>query len=131
MSVCLRTKWLWLPITFLSLKLQISHLFKARSSLTFWQLQSVDWLWNAKTTNSFTRNTVINQLRVSWRQGTSPPANVPKFWKCHSFIRSSISFIPLDHGQHIGRKLSLIDFQLILQNVKPVEPFLKNLVNSL
>ena len=37
-SVCSRTKWLWLRIALQSLKLQISRLFRARSSLTFRQL---------------------------------------------------------------------------------------------
>ena len=43
-SVRLRIKWLWVRIPLLSLKLQILHLFCARSSLTFRQLQSVDSL---------------------------------------------------------------------------------------
>ena len=34
----LRTKWLWVQIPLLSLKLQISRLFRARSSLTIRQL---------------------------------------------------------------------------------------------
>ena len=38
LSVCLLTKWLWVRIPLLSLKLQIWHLFRARSSLTFRQL---------------------------------------------------------------------------------------------
>ena len=37
MSVRLRTKWLWVRISLLSLKLQIWHLLRARSSLTFKQ----------------------------------------------------------------------------------------------
>ena len=44
LSVHLRTKWLCVRISLLSLELQISHLFWARSFLTFRQLQSVDWL---------------------------------------------------------------------------------------
>ena len=46
LSVRLQTKWLWVRVPFQSLKLQISHLFRARSSLKFRQLQSVDSLWN-------------------------------------------------------------------------------------
>ena len=38
LSVRLRTKWVWVPIPLLSLKLQILHLFRAKSSLTFRQL---------------------------------------------------------------------------------------------
>ena len=34
LSVRLQTKWLWAPITLLSLKLQIWRLLRARSSLT-------------------------------------------------------------------------------------------------
>ena len=41
-SVHLRTKWLWVRVQLQSLKLQISLLLRARSSLTFRQLQSVD-----------------------------------------------------------------------------------------
>ena len=41
-SVRLRTKSWWVRIPLLSLKLQISHLFRARSSLTFRQLQGVN-----------------------------------------------------------------------------------------
>ena len=37
LSVHLRTKWLWVRIPLLSLKLQIWHLLQARSSLTFRQ----------------------------------------------------------------------------------------------
>ena len=38
LSVRLRTKWLWVRILLLSLKLQIWRLFRLRSSLTFRQL---------------------------------------------------------------------------------------------
>ena len=38
LSVCLWTKWLWVPVTLQSLKLQILCLFWAGSSLTFRQL---------------------------------------------------------------------------------------------
>ena len=37
MSVCLQTKWLWFRVPLQSLKLQISRLFRTRSSLTFRQ----------------------------------------------------------------------------------------------
>ena len=37
LSVRLRTKWLWVPILLLSLKLQVWRLLRARSSLTFRQ----------------------------------------------------------------------------------------------
>ena len=39
LRVRLRSKWLWVRISLLSLKLQISHLLRARSSLTFRQLE--------------------------------------------------------------------------------------------
>ena len=47
MSVCLRTKWLWIGISWLSVKKQISSLFLARSSLAFEQLNYLilDPLW--------------------------------------------------------------------------------------
>ena len=52
--VRLWTKWFWVRVQLQSLKLQISHLLRARSSLTFldilWQLQSVNSLWNAYVT---------------------------------------------------------------------------------
>ena len=38
LSVHLRTKWLWVRVQLQSLKLQILHLLRARSSLTFRQL---------------------------------------------------------------------------------------------
>ena len=50
LSVCLRTKWLWVRVQLQSLKLQISHLLRARSSLTFRQLKSVDSIWNVYVT---------------------------------------------------------------------------------
>ena len=50
LSVRLRTKWLWVRVQLQSLKLQISRLLRARSSLTFKPLQSVDSLWNAYVT---------------------------------------------------------------------------------
>ena len=49
-SARLQIKWLWVRIPLLSLKLQISHLFRARSSLRFRKLLSVDSLWNANVT---------------------------------------------------------------------------------
>ena len=50
LSVRLRTKWLWVRVQLQSLHLQISRLLRARSSLTFRQLQSVDSLGNAYVT---------------------------------------------------------------------------------
>ena len=47
LSVRLRTKVLWVRVPLQSLKLQISRLFRARSSLTFRQLYSTDPLENA------------------------------------------------------------------------------------
>ena len=44
MSVCLRTKWLWVRVQLQSLKLEISRLFRTRGSLIFKQLQTVDSL---------------------------------------------------------------------------------------
>ena len=57
-SVRLQTKWLWFRVPLQSLKLQISRVFQARSSLTFRQLQSVDSLWNAYVT--WWKHTVLN-----------------------------------------------------------------------
>ena len=34
LSIRLQTKWLWVKVLLQSLKLQISHLFRARSSVT-------------------------------------------------------------------------------------------------
>ena len=52
LSVRLWTKWLWVRNQLQSLKLQISHLHRARSSLTF-LLQSMDWntyvIWQEHT----------------------------------------------------------------------------------
>ena len=50
LSVRLQTKWLWVWVPMHSLKLQISHLSQASSSLTFRQLCSVNSLWNAYLT---------------------------------------------------------------------------------
>ena len=44
LSVHLQTNWLWVRVSLQSLNLQISRLLRARNSLTFRQLQSVDWL---------------------------------------------------------------------------------------
>ena len=49
-SVRLWTRWLWVQIPLLWLKLQISRLFRARSFLTFRQIQNVDSLWNTYVT---------------------------------------------------------------------------------
>ena len=43
-SVRLRARWLWVRVPLQLLKLQISCLFQARSSLTFWKLLGVDSL---------------------------------------------------------------------------------------
>ena len=45
--VRLRNKWFWVRVQFESLHLQILRLLRARSSLTFMQLKSVDSLWTA------------------------------------------------------------------------------------
>ena len=50
LSAHLWTKWLWVRVQLQSLKLQISHLLWARSSLTFRQLWSVYSLWKAYVT---------------------------------------------------------------------------------
>ena len=50
LSVHLQTKWSWVRVPLQSLKLHISHLLRARSSLTFRQLWSVESLWNAYMT---------------------------------------------------------------------------------
>ena len=50
LSVRLRTKWLLVRVQLQSLKLQISRLLLARSSLAFRQLYSVDPLWNMYVT---------------------------------------------------------------------------------
>ena len=48
LSACLQlqTKWLWVQILLASLKLQIQHLFQARSPLTSGKLYVVDLFWN-------------------------------------------------------------------------------------
>ena len=53
LRISLRTKWLWVRIPLLSLKLQILRLFQVRSSLTFRQLEGVDSLWNTYVTLLF------------------------------------------------------------------------------
>ena len=50
MSVCLWTKWCWVRVHFQSLKLQVSHLLWARSSLTFWQLYTLKPVCDMTTT---------------------------------------------------------------------------------
>ena len=50
LSVRLRSKWLWVRVPLQSLNLQIWRLLRARSSLTFRQLQSVDSLSNSYVT---------------------------------------------------------------------------------
>ena len=50
LSVRWRTKWLWVRVPLLSLKLQISHLFQAKNVLTFRQLLNVDSLWDPYVT---------------------------------------------------------------------------------
>ena len=61
LSVRLRTKWFWVRVQLQSLKLQIWHLLRARSSLTFRQLWSVDSLWNACVT--WQEHTVRNAVK--------------------------------------------------------------------
>ena len=46
LSVRLQTKWFWVRVQLQSLKLHILCLLRARSSLIFRRLQSVDSLWN-------------------------------------------------------------------------------------
>ena len=61
--VCLWTKWLWVQVQLQSLKLQISCLLQAKSSLTFRQLQSVDSLWNTYMT--WQEHTVKCNIQIS------------------------------------------------------------------
>ena len=46
LSLRLPANWLWVRVHFQLLTFQILHLLRARSSLTFRQLQIVDSLWN-------------------------------------------------------------------------------------
>ena len=50
LSVLLRTKWFWVRVQLQSLKRQISGLLRAKSSLTFRQLESVNSLWKVYVT---------------------------------------------------------------------------------
>ena len=63
LSVRLRFKWLWVRVQLESLKLQILCLLRARSSLTFRQLWSVDSLGNASVT--WQEHTVKWTMQVS------------------------------------------------------------------
>ena len=72
LSVRLRTKWFWVRVQLQLVNLQISRLLRARSFLTFRQLQSVDSLWNAYL--SWQEHTVLWKLTLditrtyTWRQ---------------------------------------------------------------
>ena len=74
LSVRLRTKWFWVRVQLQLVNLQISRLLRARSFLTFRQLQSVDSLWNAYLT--WQEHTVLWKLTLditktyTWRQLT-------------------------------------------------------------
>ena len=50
LSIRLRTKWLWVRVQLQIVKLQISRLVRARSSLTFRQLESEESLWKPYVT---------------------------------------------------------------------------------
>ena len=50
LSVRLWTNWFWVWVQLQSLELQISCLLRARSSLTFGKLLSMDSLWNVYVT---------------------------------------------------------------------------------
>ena len=59
-SVCLQSKWLWFWVPLQSLKLQMSHLFRARISLKFMQL----WVWIHSETRMW-HDTVKCTIQIS------------------------------------------------------------------
>ena len=64
-SVCLQTNWLWVRIPLLPLKRQISYLLRARSSLTFRQIYSVDsetGTWHNNTNSESFKSLLILNL---------------------------------------------------------------------
>ena len=73
LSVRLRTKWFWIRVQLQSLKLQISRLLRARSSLTFKHLYSVGSLWNV-----YVKKIILQIVFLFQRQGI--------FW--HSLLES-------------------------------------------
>ena len=85
LSVRLRTKWFWVRVQLQSLKLQISRLLRARRSLTFRQLLSVDSLWNPYVT--WQEHTVICGIIL-----TSPSISKSALYSSNSSI---ISKLPL------------------------------------
>ena len=104
LSVCLRTKWFWVRVQLQSLHLQISRLLRARSSMTFRQLQSVDSLWNAYVT--WQEHTVkimecieLNCVNISKRSEAIPVLN----WvKHHSF---PLSIVNASYQVHFQKNL--------------------------
>ena len=63
LSVHLQTKWLWVRIRLLSLKLQTTRLFPARSSLTFRQLYSADFTMNCIQDMTLTYGQILYCLK--------------------------------------------------------------------
>ena len=71
MSICLRTKWLWVQVPLQSLKFQISRLFRERSSFTCMQLHSVDLIetrmWHDKSTQlNHHKGTYSHHSSIIW-----------------------------------------------------------------
>ena len=62
----LRTKRIWVWVQLQSLKLQISRLLRARSSLTFRQLLSMNSLWNFFQSTSFRKNIFLKTTQKKY-----------------------------------------------------------------
>ena len=107
-SVGLRTKWIWVRIQLLSLKLQICYLLRARSSLTF---ETRTWYDNNTvkcTVQISTRNTAQSfkkmaslakwlsvRLRTEWLWVLNMPLKIQNylsFW-FHEFHRSNTDLL--------------------------------------
>ena len=82
----LRTKWLWVWVLLQSLKLQILHLFQARSSLAFRQLYSVDSLWNLYVTWQEHIDIIITFSVVSNPYTCYPYNSWKLFFKDHDYV---------------------------------------------
>ena len=111
------------------LNLQILRLLRARSSLTFRQLQSVDSLWNAYVTWQEHTVTKTCHKKHGWRFGlrSSCLFNNINFWN-YRYLQSK--------QRHLSQKRTATKVKIFLMSIFDLNKkhakiyFLKNLLNS-
>ena len=116
LSVCLRTKWLWVRIMSLSLKFQIWRLLRARSSLAFRQTIECGLTLKLILDMIITYNHIVLKLRVKQinrSQRYDDKAKRPKPQVSHLGILSVYAFCWKINQRALGPGEALLGYVFV------------------